>query len=195
MNARTPYPSANPINSPIAKIAKSYVNVEPDMPIPISPTPLGDEAECRRGLLEGEGGAAPAVGCAFGCRRGLRSAHNGATECAEVGCDCLLVVFGAVRDLLLSAKHLFFSAKARRQISLRAGEAISTSAAALAPLPCRCFVALLCVDQPLRRQLEKHCAVLGSSSCSTARRQTSAKCAHSLASIIIGEIGSLDGHT
>jgi hypothetical protein len=27
----------------------------------------------------------------------------------------LLVVFGAVRDLLLSAKHLFLAAKARRQ--------------------------------------------------------------------------------
>ena len=36
---------------------------------------------------------------------------HGGDRCAEVGCDCLLVVFGALRDLLLSAKHLFFAAK------------------------------------------------------------------------------------
>jgi hypothetical protein len=40
----------------------------------------------------------PAVGCghAFGCRRGP-GLHTGGDRCAAVGCDCLLVVFGAGR--------------------------------------------------------------------------------------------------
>jgi hypothetical protein len=40
-----------------------------------------------------------------------RSAHWTGDRCT----DCFLVVVGAVRDLLLSAKHLFLAAKARRQ--------------------------------------------------------------------------------
>ena len=43
-----------------------------------------------------------------------RSAHYGGDRCAEGG-DCLWVALTHVRVLFLCAKHLFFSAKARRQ--------------------------------------------------------------------------------
>jgi hypothetical protein len=36
-----------------------------------------------------------------------------------MGFDCFLVALPPVRDLSLSAKHLFLAAKARRQISLQ----------------------------------------------------------------------------
>jgi hypothetical protein len=56
-------------------------------------------------------GAAP--GGRWSVRRGP-DLHTGGATMTGVPI-CFLVVFGAVRDLLLSAKHLFLAAKARRQ--------------------------------------------------------------------------------